>query len=144
VNVNEAETRLNEILKTYGFNVANPSPSIAWAAFKNFAAEPVECQDDGILFQVGCYDFSGKNLCYFEFVRQFSISDEENGYDHMEQLHLQFKCDPTSELMDLKTNLWAYDFKSLDEYFDKVESLPEFQKSMKHMSWDCIIYQELV
>lgn len=144
MDVDEAEARLLEILKFSGFDSKKPDLNIAWRAFKKFVAEPVECADDGILFQTGCYDFTGERLFYFEFVRQFSVTDEDGEYEHMEQLHLEFTCTPTPELMTLETNLWAYDFPSKEEYFNNVESLKEFKKGLDIVAWNCEIYQEMV
>lgn len=144
MKVDDAEARLLEILNSCSFELGSPDPNTAWVAFQKFVLEPVECEDDGILFQIGCYDFTGEALCYFDFVRQFVITDEDGEYEHMEQIHIQFTCKPTPELMNLEATLWAYDFQSLDEYFEKVQSLPEFQAGARHPSWKCEIYQEMV
>ncbi len=144
MKVNEAEARLLEILSSSGFDFKKPDPGIAWKAFKKFVAEPVECEDDGILFQTGCYDFTGERLFYFEFVRQFSVADEDGEYEYMEQLHLEFTCMPTPELMTLESTLWAYDFSSKEEYFNHVELLQEFKKGLEIVNWNCEICQEMV
>ncbi len=144
MHVDRAEARLIEILESITFDFKNPKPNIAWNAFKKFVAEPVECEDDGILFQAGCYNFTGETLFYFEFIRQFSINDKDGEYEHMEQLHLEFTCDTTPDLIALETNLWAYDFPSIEEFYNNVESLPEFKKGMNILNWNCEIYQEMV
>ena len=74
---------------------------------------------------------------------QFSIQ-KDGEYDHMEQLHCEFKCKPTEALQDFETEVWSYDSPSLDEYLQKVESLPEFQASVSHSPWQCGVYQEQV
>jgi len=43
MNVAEAQTRLKEILSKKGFSLDNPDPRIAWAGFKAFVLEPVDC-----------------------------------------------------------------------------------------------------
>ena len=104
---------------------------------------PVEGVEDGILWQVGCYDFTGEKLCYLDFVRQFSFSN--NGeYDHMEQLHLEFTCTPTAVLSQLERNQWAFDYPSLGAYFRAVESFPEFQTALKSSPWKVELRQEEV
>ncbi|MFX1538539.1 MAG: hypothetical protein ACFFDI_30475 [Promethearchaeota archaeon] len=140
MHVTEAESRLIKLLGAEGFDASNPAPRKAWDVFKQFVTEPVECDNDGVLFQVGCYD----GRCCFDFVRQFSINNENGEYSHMEQLHIEFTCEPTQQLIGLEKNLWAYDFQSLEDYFEKVESLEEFQKALLHSPWQCEVYQEIV
>jgi hypothetical protein len=144
MRVNEAERRLGQLLLQNGFSFENPSPSRGWTVFKEFCREPVACGDDGILFQIGVYDFSGEALCHFHFVRQFSLDANDGEHDRMEQLHLLFTCKPTDELKKLETSLWAYNFADLDSYFVAVENLSEFRKAMSHSPWNCQLYQEQV
>lgn len=58
-----------------------------WEAFKAFGKMYVDGEEEtAILFQCGVYDFTGEELFYYDFVRQFTL--EEDG--HMEQLHCEF------------------------------------------------------
>ena len=126
-----------------GFNFEAPDPSVGWAVFKRFAALPVEGAEDGLLWQVGCYDFTGRQLCYLDFVRQFSFG--ENGvHDHLEQLHLEFTCPPAPSLAPLERSLWAFDFPSLEAYFSAVESFPEFRTALGTSQWKVELRQERV
>ena len=139
----DAQNQLKAMLLAGGFRFEAPDPSVGWSVFKRFAAVPVDGVEDGILWQVGCYDFTGQKLCYLDFVRQFSFS--ENGeYDHMEQLHLEFTCAPTPVLSRLERNEWAFDYRSLDAYFSAIESFPEFQGALKTPSWKVALRQEQV
>src|SRR4051812_23971325 len=73
-----------------------------WETFKAFCKEPVEGEDDKeILFQCGVSDFTGEELFYFDFVRQFTVYEEDE-YSHMEQLHCEFLFKPTDELRKLE------------------------------------------
>lgn len=111
--------------------------------FKRFAAVPVEGVEDGILWQVGCYDFTGRKLCYLDYVRQFSFS-EGGEHDHMEQLHLEFTCEPTPALLRLERNQWSFDYPSLDAFFRAVESFPEFHAALGSPGWQVALRQERV
>jgi len=139
----EAQDHLKSMLLSGGFRFESPNPTVGWAVFKKFVASPVEDVEDGILWQVGTFDFTGEKLCHLDFVRQFSFF--ENGeYDHMEQLHLEFTCSPAPSLSALERNEWAFDYPSLDVYFAQVESFPEFQAALSHSPWRVRLRHEQV
>ena len=97
-----------------------------WKTFKDFCKETVEGEDDKeVLFQCGVYDFTGKDLFYFDFVRQFTIYEKDE-YSHMEQLHCEFLFEPTEELSKLEVAEWSMDYDDIDEFFDHIENLQEF------------------
>ena len=139
----EAEHELENLLAAAGFDFACPDPALAWSVFKDFSAVPVEGVDNGFLWQLGCYDFTGKKLCYLDFVRQFTFYDEGE-YDHMEQLHIEFTGEPSPELLPLERNKWAFDYPTLADYFQDVEKFPEFQTALKHAAWKVNVRQEQV
>lgn len=126
------------------FSLNNPTPSLAWKGYKRFSRKEVICADDGFLFQIGCYNFTGEQLFYLDFVRQFTIENKQGEYDHMEQLHIEFTRQPTPELEELENNLWAYDFDSPSAFFSAVENMKEFQVVITYSNWHCEIYQEKV
>src|SRR6202022_1619795 len=95
------------------FDAARPEARLAWRVFKAFAATPVECADDALLFQCGTYSFTGEPLFQVDFTRQF-IHENDCEYDHMEQLHCTLCYAPREELRGMKANLWSSDFPSLD------------------------------
>jgi hypothetical protein len=140
---NEAEDELKAMLGLAGFDFRNPSPALAWAVFKAFAERPVEDVESGILWEIGCYSFTGEKLCRLNFVRQFSFY-VDGEYDHMEQLHLLLTCTPTPELLSLTRNHWSFDYPSLGEYFADVENFSEFQIALKHSSWAASVQQQQV
>ena len=135
MQASEAEHKFKTMLDNAGFNAKAPEPLIAWDVFKSFVRQPVDCADDGVLFECGTFNFTGKSLFYLEFVRQFSFDDDAGEYERMEQLHCTFTCEPTDELLKIQKNLWAYDFETLDEYFLAVESLREFQIATSYRTW---------
>lgn len=139
----EAEGRLNEMLAAAGFSFEAPDPKLGWNVFKRFCAVAVHDVEDGVLWQIGCYDFTGEMRCHLDFVRQFSF-DEDGEYDHMEQLHLEFTSQPTAVLRSLERNAWAFDHASLDAFFVAVESLPEFRTALDHTEWLVNVRQEQV
>ncbi|NLP33696.1 MAG: hypothetical protein GX359_00660 [Clostridiales bacterium] len=92
----------------------------------------------------GAYDFTGEDLFYLELVRQF-VFEEEEEYDHMEQLIHAFHFRPNTGLQGLKTHLWTYDCNSVDEFFNKVENMDYFRVPIgKYIPFECRIKQEEV
>lgn len=144
MEVSEAEARLREMLRDGGFDFANPLPQKAWEVLKRFVREPVNCSEDGVLFECGVYSFTGEPLFNFGFVRQFGI-EVDGEYEHMEQLHCLFTCPPTTEAIDLKTNLWLEKYgKDYDAFFAAVEALPQFRKGLEFSGWQCEVFHEEV
>ena len=140
----DTEQQLKTMLSLAGFNYESPDILLGWKVFQEFAAMPVEGVDSGILWQIGCYSFTGKKLCHLDFVRQFIFKDEDGEYDGMEQLHFEFTCQPTSELLELERNHWSFDHQSLTEYFATVECFPEFEIAKLHIGWTATVSQEPV
>jgi hypothetical protein len=129
ITTSKALPTLERMLAEAGFDSASPDAPLAWRVFKTFAAIPVECAGDALLFQCGTFTLSGAPLFNVDFTRQF-VHEVDGEYDHMEQLHCTIYCEPLEELGEVKTNLWSYDFPSLEEFFAAVEALPEFQLPM--------------
>ncbi|WML44381.1 hypothetical protein [Neobacillus sp. PS3-40] len=113
-----------------------------WEAFKAFSKEAVEGEEEKeILFQCGVYDFTGNELFHFDFVRQFTVFEEDD-HSHMEQLHCEFLYKPTSELKKLKVEEWSMDYDDIDNFLNHIESLREFKIPMNLKPIKSEIYQE--
>ncbi len=129
------------MLEQAGFNMSQPAPLLGWSVFKQFVREPVQVADDGVLFET----IALKETFSLSFTRQFSHERDDGEYSHMEQLHFDFACPLTDALRGHETNLWAYDFPTLDAYFAAVEQLPEFQVAVAvPQPWRCEVYQSEV
>jgi len=139
IAVDDAESRLIELLESSGFDIFRPDIRKAWSVFKKFAEEPVDCEHDSILFYIECYV-----ECTLDFVRQFVIHDQDDEYSHMEQLHLTFRCKFTNNLIGIEKNLWSDHFDCLENYFLKIESCPDIQTIMTYEFCGCEIYQDMV
>lgn len=115
-----------------------------WETFKNFCKEPVEGEEDKeILFQCGVYDFTGEELFHFDFVRQFTVYEEDE-YSHMEQLHCEFLFKPTVELRKLEVAEWSMDYDDIDDFLNHIENLQEFKIPFNLKAIKSEIYQEEV
>lgn len=126
IKASEAKDILINLLKESKFDFNNPDPKLAYQTFKNFSSMTVDCQDDALLFQCGVYDFTGEDLFYFEFVRQF-IFKVDGEFEHMEQVIFTLYYMPNSELDNLETNLWTYDCKCIEDFFCRLESMDCFK-----------------
>jgi len=114
--------------------------AIVWNEFKSFGRQPVKGEEEiALLFQCGVYDFTGENLFYLDFVRQFTV--EEDG--HMEQLHCEFVFEPTEKLNNLVTAEWYFDYEGdVEDFYTKIENLEEFKIPLKLEPLRLNIYQE--
>ncbi|MCM3238819.1 hypothetical protein M3589_13925 [Heyndrickxia oleronia] len=113
-----------------------------WETFKAFCKEPVEGEEDKeILFQCGVYDFTGEELFHLDFVRQFTVYEEDE-YSHMEQLHCEFLFKPTDELSRLEIGEWSMDYDDIDDFFNEIEKLKEFKIPLSLEQIKTEIYQE--
>ncbi|NHC43209.1 hypothetical protein G6549_25310 [Bacillus sp. MM2020_1] len=113
-----------------------------WETFKDFCKEPVEGEEDKeILFQCGVYDFTGEELFHFDFVRQFTVYEEDE-YSHMEQLHCEFLFKPTDELRNFETSEWSMDYDDIDDFLNHIVTLQEFKTPLELMPIKSEIYQE--
>jgi hypothetical protein len=121
--------KFQAMLQQAGVDTELPDPAKTWEVFKAFSSVPVQCADEGFLFECGVYNSQDKPMFHFNYVRQFSI-EKHGEYDHLEQLHVDFHFEPTAELQGLKTNKWSSDFKTPEEFFKFVESLQEFRTIM--------------
>jgi hypothetical protein len=118
------------MLSEAGVDLAQPNPLKVWRIFQQFANVPVDTPNDMFLFQCGVYDWTGKPMFHFDFLRQFDVDsvdeDGEPQYDHMEQLHCTFFYEPVAELVTLNTHLWADQQAPVKTFFAAVEALPAF------------------
>ncbi len=136
LSVDQTEEKLLDMLRADGINPAAADPYHTWKVFKHFCHVPVNCADDGILFEThpsqgfaadpnGLYDAIPPSFT-LHFLRQFSL--EENGeYSGMQQLDCRFEYDLTDDLRLVQKVVWAYDFDTIDAFFAHVESLPHFR-----------------
>lgn len=113
-----------------------------WDTFKDFCEKSVEGEEDReVLFQCGVYDFTGEELFHFDFVRQFTVYEDDE-YSHMEQLHCEFLFKPTVELRKLEVSEWSMDYDEIDDFFNHIESLQEFKIPFNLKPIKSEIYQE--
>lgn len=113
--------------------------------FKSFGREPVE-GDDGIalIFQCGLTDFTGEEMFFLDFVRQFAEYENEEYYS-LEQLHFEFIFTPTEELTTLKAEEWYFDYEGdVEEYYTKIEGLEQFKIPVEKEPIAFNIYQEKI
>lgn len=100
-----------------------------------------EEEDKEILFQCGVYDFTGEELFHLDFVRQFTVYEEDE-YSLMKQLHCEFLFRPTDELSKLESEEWSMDYNEVDDFFNQIEDLQEFKIPSNLKPIKLEIYQE--
>lgn len=100
-------------------------------------------EDKEILFQCGVYDYSGEDLFHFDFVRQFTIYEEDN-YSQMEQLHCECLIEPIDELKKFEVSEWSMDYDNIEDFFNHLENLQEFKIPLTFKPIKLEIYQEKI
>jgi hypothetical protein len=139
ITVRDAESYLKDKIGEDPDNIKK-----VWQTFKDFCKKPVEDEEDKeILFQCGIYDFTGEELFHYDFVRQFTVYEEDE-YSHKEQLHCEFLFIPTEELRRLEVSEWSMDYDDIEEFFNHIENLQEFKIPLNLKSIKSEIYQEEV
>ncbi len=135
LKISNAESYLKDKIGENSNDVAR-----VWEVFKSFAKEQViDEEETAILFQCGVYDFTGEELFYYDFVRQFTNGEDEP----MEQLHCEFVFKPTNELKKLKTTEWYFDTDGdINDFFTNIGNLEEFKIPLKSTPIQLSIYQE--
>ncbi|RDU38073.1 hypothetical protein DRW41_00410 [Neobacillus piezotolerans] len=115
-----------------------------WERFKDSCKETVQGEEEKEnLFQCGVYDFTGEELFHLDFVRQFTVYEEDK-YSRMEQLHCEFLFKPTDELNMLETAERSMDFDDVDDFFNHIENLQEFKIPLTLKPIKLEIYQNEV
>lgn len=139
VTVKNAESYLKEKIGEDADDIKK-----VWETFKDFCKEPVEGEEDKeILFHCGVYDFTGEELFHFDFVRQFTVYEEDE-YSHMEHLHCEWLFKPIDELRKLEVSEWSMDYDDIEDFFNHIEKLQEFKIPLNLKPIISEIYQEEV
>ncbi len=141
MRVDEAESRLHDLLRSAGVDPAAATLVATWSVFREFVHEPVETESDGVLVQGGVYDFYGPERYIFDFLRQV----QEPGKDEYEQLHCEFEYEATPELRALGDfNEWWFpdQGRPLDDYLEDMRARPEFDAIARLTPIRGRVYQE--
>ena len=125
IPVGGAERRFRDMLAEASFDEARPDPRLAWRVFRRFGAVPVECAEDGLMFQCGVYGSTGRESFHFDFLRH--LGWDEGGVRRIAHLHCRFHYEPDAGLREMDTMRWSFGFARLDGFFAGVERLPEFR-----------------
>lgn len=123
-----------------------------WEVFKVFSKEEVGDEgrevESGLLYECGFSDLTGfslgKERFYVNFVRQFSVYEDNGEYSHMEQLISHFVFEPTDEISKLEHDALWYFFDEggdLEDYFTEVENHESFKVALKNKPIQYEIYQ---
>jgi hypothetical protein len=142
----EAKLDLERRLMSAGFRFDAPRLDLAWRAFREHLAMPMQGARDYVLAESGVFEFDFQPLrpaFTIDLCRQFGHFDETGEFEGYEQLHLMlyYPADPLGSVTRL-SEFWEEGL-SQDELFAAVESSRAFQ-SARHancvsallMQWD--------
>ncbi len=133
------EPRMLRLLTDAGLDFARPDPRLAWNVFKQYAAEPVFCEADYLVFQVG--DWSAQPGAYLGFVRTFRLPPQDQRGNRFEHLRVEFETD-TDGLGFPAVVRRSFDFSTLAEFFQQVEGLREFEAGVAYPQWSFQVWYD--
>ena len=137
MTTSETPNRIRTLISVEGASNQQPKPIEVWAAFKRFAVEPVDCNDEYLLFQAGDSEVMGDS--YLDFCRGFHF-DNPDGDGRWEQVHAEFHTRLPSRLGYPQTDVSSTDFVTLAEFFTHVEAMQEFIAGCQFDKWSFEIY----
>lgn len=89
---------------------------------------PLEEDGDMLLFQWGAYDFAGERTFQLELVRQFIVTDEDEGQGVMSQLRLTFHFPVTKATRGFGADdFWCDNLAGLGEFEAAIHASPCFR-----------------
>jgi len=134
----EIVTALNTMLEEAALDFANPDPKLAWQVFKDFARLPIDSagvKAGSLVFEFTHYADRDDEL-WMGFSRNIHFIGE-NGE---EVISTAVGCDLThkvpDEFISIDKNFGSSPYGNLQQYFDALESRPEFQKCMQLSGWN--------
>jgi hypothetical protein len=156
ITVHSVEATLVSLLAEAGDERLHHRPARVWEVFKRFAVLPVSAvpperlDDRGgdlLLFEWGVYERpvldALRRVFLVNLVRQFSILDEDDDYDRLEQLHCSVSLEPSPEFEQLGSGvLWSG--PSLEAWFAEVEQSDGFTALRNATALDIHVGQELI
>lgn len=125
---------MRALLLGVGFDAAHPNPALAWEAFKQFVAEPVDAATTELWFEAGDGDPEKGYPAYFDFVRMFS-HDEDDGADWGEQITVHFTAEPSVRLGLRSGSVQAKNVADLQTWFGAVEASQSFKVGSGFAGW---------
>lgn len=145
ISVDEALPVLETRLRQASFNPDEPDVKAAVNVFREFSSVPVEVNDDALLFECGVFeDHDGEQRFLWSLKRQFTHG--EDGEDGpMEHLQLNFYFTVREGDGDRSMVEWSSDHASVEEFWEHLESLPEYRDGLTRGSPEAMeIFQEEV
>jgi hypothetical protein len=129
VNVLDAEAELRHMLDAADLNLHRLPPARTWAVFTAFLRRDVADADDAASFQCGIRENEGGGLRYYlHFLRRFTMYDPRDGVPYRGLvLEMSFGLEAVAIIGE--RTVWNHDPAAVDEFAERVESLPEFQSA---------------
>jgi hypothetical protein len=132
VTVEESAELLRRLVAGSGFDPARPDPALAWAAFKRYAAVPVE----EVPTTRWCFEATAawgpRTPAYLGFARVFE-DPSPRGYG--EEVVAHFTAPPGVQPGPPAACCHAEGVESLPAWFAAVEALPAFRAALGYTGW---------
>jgi hypothetical protein len=127
-----AKQTLEQTLRKAGVSVRGASLEDVWHQFVLFAQQPfaapspLHVDGDIFLFEWSAPDSTHESELALNLVRQFSLYEDDGGYDHMEQLILTLRFDPSEVNVSDPHFETLWSGEDLSEWIAEVEAFESF------------------
>jgi hypothetical protein len=142
VNTLTAAPLLRLLLALEGMEPPLVIPAGAWAVFKRYARMPSAADDDAVGFLARWVEEPGNEpvvFCVLE-RRLTDAAGNPLGMTRTVQLEYTYDAEDASDLEDIE--IWSDEFESLDDFFQEVEDLPQFELMQSAPVLTCDLYTE--
>jgi len=142
VNTLTAGPLLRLLLALEGMEPPLVTPDRAWEVFKRYARMPSAADDDVVSFQARWVEEPGNEPVVFCGLARRLTDAERNplGLTRTVQLEYVYEAEDAGEFEDIE--IWSDEFESLDDFFQEVEGLAQFELMQSAPVVMCDIYTE--
>lgn len=124
-----AETELLRAFEQAGLSPETLDPWEAWKVFKSFLHRELKGGYDSAGFQIAKHTADGSESSMY-FVRQLSERDEDGDDQPFWSIMVEFRYNRPSFEPVAEVDVWALDYRSLEEFASVVEGMPAFQAAI--------------
>lgn len=127
-----AKLDLERRLQDAGFRFDAPDLALAWKAFREHLAVPVEGVRDFVLADSGVFEFDFQPFrpaFIIDLCRQFGYFDDDDEFEGYEQLHLILYYSPSSVQPAARLSEYWEEGMPRDRLFEAVESSEAFRNA---------------
>lgn len=137
MTLRECVASLHAMLERAGFDVDAPDVRLAWQVFQEFARLPLDgpqTRATGVGVEL-CHLADMDEELWLDFHRDIQFVLEDGTPSFATAVGCNFSHDVPGELRAIHKTIGSSGFANLQEFFDFIESQPEFQRCLQLPNW---------